>query len=109
VGAEHDVLHHHGETGVGVSVGDLCRERVAETELAHRLGRRIGGSHVDPSVDHHPPEQVTAHVHGLVQPLGQRLRDRRLARRLNAGHQEDRHVSNRAIVHRRPASGFPPR
>lgn len=46
-------------------------------------------------------------MHGLLQPLGKTLRDRRLAGCLDARHQEDRHVGKPDIVHRRCASGFP--
>jgi hypothetical protein len=61
---------------------------VPEPELPQRLTGGIG-RHVGPAVDDHPAEQIATHMHRPGQPLGQQLGDRGLARRLDAGDEQD--------------------
>ena len=61
---------------------------MAEPELPQRLIGGIG-RHVGPAVDDHPAEQIPAHMHRPGQPLGQQLSNRGLARRLDAGDEQD--------------------
>jgi hypothetical protein len=93
--AEHDVLGHHREAGVGVGVARAGREQVAEPQLADRfragVRRHLGAAGHDPAA-----ELIAVDVHGSPgQPLGEGLRHRRLPRGLNAGdevHRSCEHV-----------------